>query len=76
MKTPILRKPKFMRNDVIMRNDITVATYAAKLLNDPDITEDQRHELMCMIATSINSAAKYGGFFSTGDFIKWLESQK
>ena len=74
MKTIIIRKPKFMRNDVGMKNYLDVATTITKEANRPELTLDQKVDFLKKAGECLNKAAKAGGFFSVGDMRKWLEN--
>lgn len=75
MKTFIIRKPKFMRSDEGMKAYVEVAeTISKELLKTDSI--DEQHWLLNKIGECMNKAAKAGGFFSTKDFITWMNSKK
>ena len=76
MKTIIFRKPKFMRSDIAMKAFIDVAECISKTMCKSELTLDEQYEMLKTIGECINEAAKAGGFFSTKDFIKWMEIQK
>ena len=76
MKTPIIRKPKFMRSDIAMKAYIDTADAIGKTLADPSLTQEQQYELLKKIGECINKAAKAGGFLSTEDFIKWMDMKE
>lgn len=74
-KTIIIRKPKFMRNDDVMKTYINVAKSIAKCMDETECTSDQKYEMLKEVGECINKAAKAGGFLSTKDFNKWIFSQ-
>lgn len=75
MKTFIIRKPKFMRNDEGMKAYLTIAETISKEMCNTD-SLDERYCLLKMTGECINEAAKAGGFLSTEGFIKWMNSKK
>lgn len=78
MKTIILRKPKFMRNDKWMLGLMETASScadAASIMQKHDDIE-ACYEFMSKAGDCLNLAAKAGGFFRTKDFFRWLELQK
>ena len=72
----IIRKPKFMRNEAVMIAYMKCANSFGSVLTSQDVTLDEQYETMKKIGECINEAAKAGGFFSTKDFIKWMEKHK
>jgi hypothetical protein len=74
-KTLIIRKPKFMRNDEVMKTYLGVAATIGKEMTRSELTTDQLYELSKKIGECLNKAAKAGGFFSTADLIKYMNSQ-
>ena len=72
MKTIIIRKPKFMRNDVGMKDYLNVAGILSKEANRSELTLDQQVTFLKEAGECLNKAAKAGGFFSVGDMHKWL----
>ena len=75
MKPIIIRKPKFMRSDGIMKLYIDVAEAISKEACRPDLTLEQQFELLKKVGECLNKAAKAGGFRSVGDMCKWIASQ-
>ena len=75
MKPIIIRKPKFMRSDDIMKLYIDVAEAISKEACRPDLTLEQQFELLKKVGECLNKAAKAGGFRSVGDMCKWIELQ-
>ena len=75
MKPIIIRKPKFMRSDGIMKLYIDVAEAISKEACRPDLTLEQQFELLKKVGECLNKAAKAGGFRSVGDMCKWIELQ-
>lgn len=77
MKPIIIRKPKFMRSDGIMKLYIDVAEAISKEACRPDLTPEQQFELLKKVGECLNKAAKAGGTFSTRNDIKhfceWLK---
>lgn len=76
MKTIIIRKPKFMRNDTMMHIYIDVANVINEQACNPDLTPDQRYYFVRRMGECLNKAAKAGGFLRTKDFIRWMELHK
>lgn len=76
MATITIRKPGFMRNDKMMRTYITVAETLCKELDKPNISYAEAYDLHARICDTYDEAAKYGGFLSTKEFLKWLDEQK
>lgn len=72
----IIRKPKFMRNEAVMIACMKCANSFGSVLTSQDVALDEQYETMKKIGECINEAAKAGGFFSTKDFIKWMEKRK
>lgn len=72
MKTIIIRKPKFMRNDVAMKTYIGVAATITNEADRPDLTLDQQVDFLKKAGECLNKAAEAGGFLSVGDMQKWL----
>ena len=75
MKKIIIRKPKFMRNDEGMKAYIRVAESISEEVGKAD-SIDEQYCLLKQMGECINEAARAGGFFSTEDFIKWMNLQK
>ncbi len=75
MKTIIIRKPKFMRNDVAMKTYIDVANTISNEACRPELTSSQRLELLIKVGECLNEAAKAGGFLNVSDFSKWMGIQ-
>ena len=73
MNTIIIRKPKFMRNDIGMKTYMDVAETICKEACKPDLNSEQRYDFMKKVGECMNKAAKAGGFLSTKDFLKWME---
>ena len=76
MATITIRKPGFMRNDNMMQTYITVAETLSKDLCKRTTTYSEAYSLHVRICEVYDEAAKYGGFLSTKDFLKWLDEQK
>ena len=75
MKTTIIiRKPKFMRDDVAMKTYIDVAATIANEATRPEMTLEQQVSFLKKVGECLNKAAKAGGFRNAGDMYKWLES--
>ena len=74
MKTIIIRKPKFMRDDNAMRAYIKVYCAMVNSMDDNASLEDTIDDLS-ESAKILNKAAKAGGFLSTKDFLRWVEKQ-
>lgn len=70
MKTPIIRKPKFMRSDVGMKAYVDVAKCIADSYPKSGLSPEEEYEMWKQLAECIHKAAKAGGFFSTKDFLK------
>lgn len=73
MKTIIIRKPKFMRNDIGMKTYIDVAETISKEACRPELSPEQRYDLLKKVGECLNEAVKAGGFLRTKDFLKWME---
>ena len=76
MKTLIIRKPKFLRSDRAMKTYIDIAASISSCMCDPELTSDEQYELAKKCGECLNKAAKAGGFFSTKDFIKWVNMKQ
>lgn len=76
MKSIIIRKPSFMRSDMVMRQYLDIAEAIANIMCESELTSDEQYELSKRLGECINKAAKAGGFLNTKDFIKWMEEQK
>jgi hypothetical protein len=76
MKTIIIRKPKFMRSDRVMKTYIDVAETISTEACKPDLTPDQRYDLLRKVGECLNKAAKAGGFRNVSDMQKWMEAQR
>ena len=72
MKTLIIRKPKFLRNDDVMKTYIDIGESITKIMDDSKLTTDQKYELLMKLNECLHKAAKAGGFFRTEDFCKWM----
>lgn len=72
MKTIIIRKPKFMRNDVAMKTYIDVAATITNEAARPEMTLDQQVSFLKKAGECLNKAAEAGGFRNVGDMQKWL----
>lgn len=75
MKPIIIRKPKFMRSDRVMKTYIDVADTITKEACRPELTPEQRYDFLVQVGVCLNKAAAAGGFISVGDMYKWMESQ-
>lgn len=75
MNTPIIRKPKFMRNDSVMITYIDVARSISEVMCRSELTLDEKYDLMKALGECLNKASKAGGFLSTMDFVKWMNRQ-
>lgn len=73
---PIIRLPKFLRNDCLMKAWMDMAETISKEAARPEIDPTQRYELLKTAGQCINKAAKAGGFLRTKDFLDWLETHK
>ena len=67
----IIRKPKFMRDDSVMRTLIDVAAVFSTEACRPEITLEQKVYLLMEAGKCLNRAAKAGGFFSAKDMYKY-----
>lgn len=76
MNTMIIRKPKFMRNDALAKTYLEIAETMVRCTDTPDITTDDRYEMLKKCGEFLNKASKAAGFFRTKDFIKWNETRK
>lgn len=76
MKTLIIRKPKFMRSDIVMKTYMDVAAAMSEQAAKPGISVSEQYELLKKAAECLNKAAEAGGFYSTKDFLKWAELNK
>lgn len=76
MKTIIIRKPKFMRSDDVMKTYIDVAATISKEASDSKLTLDQQIALLKEAGKCLNKAAKAGGFRNVSDMHKWLMTHK
>ena len=74
MKTPIIRKPKFMRNEVIMKYYVTKINYINNTMRCIGLSPSIRKEMLTELDECINKAAKFGGFFNTKGFNRWMET--
>lgn len=72
MMTIIIRKPKFMRSDIAMKGYIDVAASFSKEACRPELTPEQRYEMLRSAGECLNKAAKAGGFRNVRDLDKWL----
>ena len=72
MKTIIIRKPKFMRSDYVMKTYIDVAATITNEATRSEMTPDQQVSLLKKAGECLNKAAKAGGFRNVGDMHKWL----
>lgn len=75
MKNIIIRKPKFMRSDSVMKTYIDVAETISKEACRPELTPEQRYDFLKRVGECLNKAAKAGGFRNVGDMCKWMELQ-
>ena len=75
MKTLIIRKPKFMRSDAAVKAYIDIAESISKTMCESEMTLDEQYEQFKKLGECLNKAAKAGGFFTTKDFLKWMEMQ-
>lgn len=76
MKTPIIRRPKFMRNDHRMTVNLTIAETLRTIMRESDMTLEEQYEMCETIRDCMKKAAKAGGFLSVGDLLRWLDEQK
>ena len=76
MKPIIIRKPKFMRNDIGMWAYLKTASTISNEACRPELTPEQHYEFLKKAGVCLNKAAEAGGFRNAGDMHKWLESQK
>ena len=74
MKTIMLRKPKFMRDEAVMAAYMTVASSMAKEATKTQDVEKQ-YEFLNRAGEYMNKASEAGGFFRTKDFFKWLDEK-
>ena len=72
MKTIIIRKPKFMRNDDGMKTYLNVAETISKEACRPELTTEQRFDLLRKVGECMDKAAKAGGFRNINDMGKWM----
>lgn len=72
----IIRKPKFMRNDEVMRSYLIVAATITKEACRPDLSQDARVDSLAMAGGCMKKAAKAGGFMSVKDMIDWAAKHK
>jgi hypothetical protein len=75
MNTLVLRKPKFMRDDIRMATHMDTIDMLSNKLSNPDLTLGERYELLIEINNCIDMAVEAGGFMNVGEFIKWLNTQ-
>ena len=75
MKTIIIRKPKFLRDDNGMSTYLNIAKTISKEACRPELTTEQRIALMSQAGECINDAAKAGGFRNVSDMGKWMARQ-
>lgn len=75
MKPIIIRKPKFMRSDSVMKTYIDVAATISEEAARPELTPEQQYEFLRKVGECLNKAAKAGGFRNVGDMCKWIELQ-
>ena len=75
MKPIIIRKPKFMRSDSVMKTYIDVAESISKEAAKPELTPEQQYELLKKLGECLNKAAEAGGFRNVSDMQKWMELQ-
>ena len=75
MKPIIIRKPKFMRSDSVMRTYIDVAETISKEACRPELTPEQRYDFLKKVGECLNKAAEAGGFRNAGDMHKWMGLQ-
>jgi hypothetical protein len=69
----IIRKPKFMRSDIAMQAQLTIANALSELACMPEVTPEERYEYLKKTGECLNKAAKAGGFLNVGDMCKWME---
>ena len=75
MKTFIIRKPKFMRNEEGFKAYVKcIETIDEALCNTR--SKEERDYLIRKIRYCTNKAVEAGGFFNAEDFIKWMYLQK
>lgn len=75
MKPIIIRKPKFMRSDNLMKIYIDVAETISKEACRPELTTEQSYYFLKRAGECLNKAAKAGGFRNVGDMHRWMELQ-
>lgn len=75
MKTLIIRKPKFMRDDRAMLMWVNIAELVTKEMDNPELTLDQKFDLLTKLGECFSNAAKVGGFLRRRDFINWMIAQ-
>ena len=75
MKPIIIRKPKFMRDDGLMKTYIDIAETISKEACGPELTTEQRYDFLRRVGYCLDKAAKAGGFRNVGDMHKWMELQ-
>lgn len=73
MKTPIIRKPKFMRNETAMQVNLTIVGTISTIMRESDLTLDEQYEMLDIIRDCLKKAAKAGGFLNTRDLLRWLD---
>ena len=75
MKTLIIRKPRFMREDGSMKLYTEIAMGIIEQINRPETPWLERYELMKRLEEHLDKAATSGGFFNTKDFLRWMDEQ-
>lgn len=75
MNTLVLRKPKFMRDDIRMAMHMDTIDMLINKLYDPNLPLGHRYELIKEMNDCIDMAVEAGGFMNVGEFIKWLNAQ-
>ena len=76
MKPVFIRKPRFMREDGSMKLYTEIAMGIIDQIHRPETTWLERYELMERLKEHLDKAAEAGGFFSTKEFLRWMDSQQ
>jgi hypothetical protein len=76
MKTIIIRKPKFMRDDKLMEGHIAIAKGIAETIEQVGIVSAEMQGMFTEMNYHWNKAAQAGGFFRIEDFWRWMDEQK
>ncbi len=69
----IIRMPRFTRNEVMFHTQLLLAEQYKNKLIFEDLSEETRFEFTRLWMSTLDSAAKYGGFLTVTDLLRWLD---